>query len=71
MLFLSDAIVDPNGYGFLKLMFENANVPQKYRYIFNPPEENAIFVDCGANVGLIIDIALRLGMESYAFEPAR
>jgi FkbM family methyltransferase len=50
-------------------MFENAMVPPKYQYLFDTSEENAVFVDCGANVGLIIDIARFVDMEVYAFEP--
>ncbi|MDR0651389.1 MAG: FkbM family methyltransferase [Candidatus Peribacteria bacterium] len=68
---ISGGIVDPKGYGFLNLMFENAMVPPKYQYMFDGEEENPIFVDCGANVGLIIDIARFVGMEVYAFEPSK
>lgn len=68
---LAGAIVDANGYGFLNLMFENANVPPKYRYMFDASSENAVLVDCGANVGLITDIGLFVGMEVYAFEPSK
>ncbi|MDR2416138.1 MAG: FkbM family methyltransferase [Candidatus Peribacteria bacterium] len=50
-------------------MFETANVPLKYRYMFDSLEKNTVFVDCGTNVGLITDIALFVGMEVYAFEP--
>ena len=66
---LSEAIVDPQGFWFFKLMLQNANVPQKYRFMFCPKEENAVFVDCWANVWSIVDIARFMDMEVYAFEP--
>ena len=69
LLFLPWAIVDPKWFWFFQLMLENANVPKKYRYMFCPKEENSIFIDCGANVWLIIDIARFMDMEVYAFEP--
>jgi FkbM family methyltransferase len=52
-------------------MFENANVPQKYRYMFGGFDEHNVLVDCGGNVGLITDIGLFLGMEIYTFEPSK
>lgn len=63
------AIVDPKWFWFFSLMLENANVPQKYRYMFFPKEDNAVFIDCWANVWLIIDIARFMDIEVYAFEP--
>ena len=66
---LSGAIVDPKWFWFFNLMLENANVPKKYRFMFCPKEENSVFVDCWANVWLIIDIARFMDMEVYAFEP--
>ncbi len=50
-------------------MLENANVPFKYRYMFSTDMDDAVFIDCWANVGLIIDIARFMNMEVYAFEP--
>lgn len=67
--YLPGAIVDTKWYGLLKLMFENANIPYRYRYIFLSDDQNPIFVDCGANVWLIVDIARFFDMEVYAFEP--
>ncbi len=66
---LRNAIIDPNGIGFLNMMLENACVPKKYAFIFYNMRENDVCVDCGANVGLITDIILRQGGVSYAFEP--
>ncbi len=66
---LSGAIVDPKWFWFFNLMLENANVPKKYRFMFCPKEENSVFIDCWANVWLIIDIARFMDMEVYAFEP--
>lgn len=62
-------IVDPKWFWFFNLMLENANVPKKYRYMFCPKEDNAIFIDCWSNVWLIVDIARFMNMEVYAFEP--
>lgn len=67
--YMPSALVDPNWFGFLNLMFENANVPNKYRYMFFPEEEWAVFIDCWMNVWLITDIARYMGMEIYWFEP--
>ncbi len=50
-------------------MLQNAKVPPKYRYMFCPKEEDSVFIDCWANVWLIIDIARFMDMEVYAFEP--
>lgn len=66
---LPGAIVDPNGLWFINLMFDNANVPNKYRYMFFPDYDDAIFLDCWMNVWLITDIALKQNMEVYWFEP--
>lgn len=64
------AIVDPKWFWFFELMLENAHVPKKYRYMFCPKDDNAVFIDCGANVWLITDIARFMDMEVYAFEPS-
>ena len=69
ILAIPGAIVDPKGFGFLKLMLENANVPLKYRYMLGNVPPGDILIDCGANVGLITDIGLFQEMEVYAFEP--
>lgn len=66
---LPGAIVDPKWFWFFDLMLENANVPIKYRYMLCPKEDNAVFIDCWANVWLITDIARFMDMEVYAFEP--
>lgn len=66
---LSWAIVDPKWFGFLNLMFENAYIQEKFRYMFFSDEENPVLIDCGANVWLIIDIWRFLDYEVYAFEP--
>ena len=50
-------------------MFDNASIPNKYRYMFIPDENNAVFLDCWANVWLVTDIARFMDMEVYAFEP--
>jgi FkbM family methyltransferase len=68
---LKAAIVDPNGVGMVNLMMKNANVPKKYENIIYQIEENSICIDCGANVGLISDIFLKLGAKCYAFEPSK
>ena len=67
--YLPWAIVDPRGFWFLNLMFDNANIPNKYRYMFIPDENDAVFLDCWANVWLVTDIARFMDMEVYAFEP--
>ena len=67
--YLPWAIVDPKWFWFLQLMLENANVPEKYRYMFIPDKEGSVFVDCGMNVGLITDIARFMNMKVYWFEP--
>lgn len=66
---LSWAIVDPKWFGFLNLMFENAYVQEKYRYIFFSEEDNPVLIDCWANVWLITDIWRFLWYEVYSFEP--
>ena len=66
---LSGAIVDSKWFWFFKLMLQNANVPEEYRYMFCPKEENVVFIDCWANVWLVTDIARFMNMEVYAFEP--
>jgi hypothetical protein len=63
------AIVDPNGFWFLNFMFDNANVPEKYRYMFFPENEWEVFIDCWMNIWLITDIARKMNMEVYWFEP--
>ena len=63
------AIVDPNWFWFLNYMLVNAKVPSKYKYLFFPLEDNAVFLDCGMNVWLITDIARKTDMEVYWFEP--
>lgn len=67
--YLTWAMVDPKGLWFLQLMLENANVPEKYKYMFIPEDKNAVFVDCWMNVWLITDIARFMDMEVYWFEP--
>lgn len=64
-----EAFVDPNWLWFINLMLENANVPKKYRYMFFPIDAWAVFLDCGMNVWLITDIARKMDMEVYWFEP--
>lgn len=66
---LSGAIVDPKWFWFLTLMFENAYIQEKFRYMFFSEEENPILIDCWANVWLITDIWRFLNWEVYAFEP--
>ncbi|GHT42554.1 hypothetical protein AGMMS49921_07980 [Endomicrobiia bacterium] len=56
--------MDPDGVGMLKLMMKNANVPQKYENILYQIWKNDICIDCGANVGLISDIFLKLGAKA-------
>lgn len=69
LFYLNWAIADPNWFWYLNLMLENANVPHKYRYMFIPNQDQAIFIDCWMNVGLITDIARKMDMEVYWFEP--
>lgn len=67
--YLPWAIVDPNWMWFIHLMFANANIPKKYRYMFFPENEWEVFIDCWMNVWLITDIARKMNMEVYWFEP--
>lgn len=63
------ALVDPNGIWFLNLMFNNANIPSEYRYMFFPDNDWEIFIDCWMNIWLVSDVARKMGMEVYWFEP--
>ncbi|MEI8174731.1 MAG: FkbM family methyltransferase [bacterium] len=63
------AIGDQNGMGKLLLMMNNAKIPKKYEYIFLKMKKDDVYVDCGANIGLIIDIAKHQQGKIYAFEP--
>ena len=67
--YLPWAIVDPNWMWFINLMFENADVPKKYRYMFFPDNDWEVFIDCWMNVWLITDMARKMNMEVYWFEP--
>ncbi len=66
---LAGALVDKNGLGMLRLMLANAEVPEQYKTIFYDFPENALCLDCGANVGLITDIVLFMNGKSICFEP--
>ena len=67
--YISDAISDPNWFWFINFLLENAWVPKKYRYIFFPEKDWEVFLDCWMNVWLITDIARKMDMEVYWFEP--
>ena len=60
---------DPKGYWYLNLLFENANIPCKYRYMFLTDKEWEVFIDCWMNVWWVTDIARYMDMEVYWFEP--
>jgi FkbM family methyltransferase len=67
---LAAAIADPNGYGLLELMVHNAKIPKQHNHKLYEMQEGDICIDCGANVGLVSDIIIKLGGFCYAFEPA-
>lgn len=66
---ISKAITDTKWAWYFRLLLENWNVPDKYQYLFCPQNDWEVFIDCWANIWLIIDIARFMDMEVYAFEP--
>ena len=67
--YIAWAIVDPNWFWFFNLMLENAYVQEKYKHMFLTENKWEIFIDCWMNVWLITDIARKMDMEVYWFEP--
>ena len=67
--YLMQSIADPNWFWHLNFLLENAWVPNKYRYMFFPDNDWEVFIDCWMNIWLITDIARKMGMEVYWFEP--
>jgi FkbM family methyltransferase len=66
---ISRSIIDPNGNGMLSLMMANAQVPNKYKFMFYEMVTGSIFIDGGMNEGIITDICLKFGAKIYGFEP--
>lgn len=66
---ISWAVVDPNWFWFFKLMCENACIKNEYQSFFIPNNKDDVFIDCGANVWMVTDIARFMWMECYIFEP--
>ena len=68
---LCQATTDPDGIGMVLLMLETARVPERHRNIFLGMPEGSVCIDCGANIGAISDIILKLGGICHAFEPSK
>jgi FkbM family methyltransferase len=66
---ITSAIADGSGNGIIHLMMNNAMVPEKYRFMFYEINDGDIFIDGGANEGIITDLVLKFGAKVYAFEP--
>ena len=52
--------------GILELNYGNAYESKKLKFEF---EDDAIAIDCGANVGEVVDFLLEAKLKVYAFEP--
>lgn len=79
---IEGAIADYKGLGRLNLLLDNARIPKQYYDIFynmlyvNQLKEESLLrggspvcIDCGGHAGLITDIILHCGGQSYIFEP--
>ncbi|HDZ4965540.1 TPA: FkbM family methyltransferase [Campylobacter jejuni] len=73
---IEGAIADPQGLGRLNLLLDNARIPKQYYdifynmlYINGGGGYRPICIDCGGHAGLITDIILHCGGQSYIFEP--
>ncbi|ELK4666004.1 FkbM family methyltransferase [Campylobacter coli] len=78
---IQSAIADPQGLGRLNLLLDNARIPKQYYDIFynmlyvsdkykrEDGGKCPICIDCGGHAGLITDIILHCGGQSYIFEP--
>ncbi|EIA3441457.1 FkbM family methyltransferase, partial [Campylobacter jejuni] len=76
---IQGAIADPQGLGRLNLLLDNARIPKQYYDIFykmlyvdkygGGDGYRPVCIDCGGHAGLITDIILHCGGQSYIFEP--